>query len=177
MTAARSLRRKAFWEMFAGCAILTTIFSELGWAVLPPLDAAKHACHNLLNPVFLTIILAILSEGRIAILHLGTPCSSFSRALNSDFITAVRSFLFPMGFDDLSDVKRAKCDLGNALAEVSAVLWRAQVAAGGGGGPVGTPKYLPGCPPHLSRPDFAGCFRCDYTSLPFRCSLEEGHHP
>ncbi len=72
VTAARSLRRKAFWEMFAGCAILTMIFSELGWAVLPPLDAAKHACHNLLNPVFLTIILATFSEGRIAILHLGT---------------------------------------------------------------------------------------------------------
>ena len=64
-------------------------------------------------------------------LHYGTPCSTFCKLLHSDPKTAVRSHAFPMGLPNLVGKKLDKCETGNALAHTSAVLWKAQVAAGG----------------------------------------------
>ncbi len=129
VTAARSLRTQAFWELFAGCAILTTFFFDAGWEVLPPVDAGKTPCFNLLNCVFLSIVLGIVSEGRVGLLHLGTPCSTFSRILNAYLCTALRSREWPMGLPSLSPAKQKKVEVGNELANVSAILWKAQVSA------------------------------------------------
>ena len=131
VNSARSVRTRAFWELFAGCAILTAFFTKDGWETIIPVDAATKPSYNVLNPTLLCITLGLISERLCAILHLGTPCSSFCKALNSDPNTAVRSIRCPLGLPNLSDTNQAKVDLDNALAHVSAILWSAQVAAAG----------------------------------------------
>ena len=71
-----------FWEMFAGKAGFTWEFLRQGLPCGPPLDKLKNPEVDLLNFVFLAIVLGLISERLIRVLHLGPPCVSFSMACN-----------------------------------------------------------------------------------------------
>ena len=119
-----------FWEIFSGTAGLTAAFLAEGWATAPPLDVCLDISFNLLNPLFLAIVVGIISEGRVLLLHLAPPCSSFSVALNSAAASAVRSIEFPSGLKELPQYKQDKVKLGNALADVMVTLASAQARVG-----------------------------------------------
>ena len=78
----------------------------------------------------MAIAVGIISEGRVTLLHLGPPCSSFSVALNSAQASAVRSSAAPSGLPGLPKHKEDKVRLGNALAEAMVVLASSQVRLG-----------------------------------------------
>ena len=63
-------------------------------------------------------------------LHVGPPCSRFSMACNGIPSTRMRSEQYPAGLPNLSDVRREKVTLGNALAEVATKLCRAMSLVG-----------------------------------------------
>ena len=120
-----------FWEIFSGAAGLTSAFAAAGWSVGPPIDILYCADYDLLNPLFLGICLGLIFERRIRMLHVGPPCSSFSMACNGCLATMMRSVEFPHGLPILSEIRREKVTLGNALAEVAVKLCQAQSLAGG----------------------------------------------
>ena len=53
----RALDRPSFWEIFSGTAILTGEFAERGICCAPPLDVANNPDFNLLNCMFLAVVL------------------------------------------------------------------------------------------------------------------------
>ena len=126
----RSAPYPVFWEMFAGKAGLTREFLRQGWPCGPPVDIVYNPDFDLLNPLFLSIVLGLIFERLVRVLHLGPPCSSFSMAVNRFKTYAMRSSDRPEGFDDLPPHREEKVRLGNALAEVSARLAEAQEKAG-----------------------------------------------
>ena len=48
----------------------------------PPVDVDIHAAFDLTNVNFVTIVLGIILEGRVTLLHIAPPCSSYSMAFN-----------------------------------------------------------------------------------------------
>ena len=122
----RSAPQRIFWELFAGCAILTSMFLEQGWCCGPPIDVMADATYNLLDAFFVSVVIGLILEGRVMLLHLGPPCSSFSWAVNRWPRYAMRSLEFPEGFLNLPRHRVEKVRLGNALALVSVKLCIAQ---------------------------------------------------
>ena len=53
---------KVFWEMFAGQAGLTMSFFLLGWSVGLPVDVGAIPEYNLLNPLFLGVVIGLILE-------------------------------------------------------------------------------------------------------------------
>ena len=127
----RGAPQRIFWEMFAGCAILTSMFLEQGWVCGPPIDVVKDPTYNLLDAFFVSVVIGLILEGRVMLLHLGPPCSSFSWAVNRWRRYAMRSVEFPAGFANLPEHREEKVRLGNALALVSVRLCKAQERAKG----------------------------------------------
>ena len=123
-------RRSKIWVIFSGTAGLTKEFAAEGWPTGPPIDVVIDPNYNLLNPLFMAIAVGIISEGRVFLLHLAPPCSSFSVALNSAQASAVRSSDAPTGLPELPKYKEDKVKLGNALAEAMVVLASAQARLG-----------------------------------------------
>ena len=91
------------WEIWAGACVLTNAFANSGWCVGPPIDIRLNAEHNLFNPLFLVVIFGIILEGRVGLLWLAPPCSTFSWALNGSRSTAVRSWEHVMGLPGLQE--------------------------------------------------------------------------
>ena len=108
-----------FWEIFAGCAILTSKMREHGWHCGPPIDVVYDDSFNLLDTFFVTVIIGLIMEGRFALIHIAPPCSSFSRAVNRFVSHAMRSSQFPAGLPGLNKHQNEKVLLGNALALVA----------------------------------------------------------
>ena len=127
VTVIRASPRPVFWEIFAGCAVLTSAFLEAGWTCAPPLDILDDEAFDLLNPLFVAIVLGLLLEGRCAMLHLGPPCSSFSMAVNRFIKHRMRTAALPGGLPNLNSRQQEKVRLGNALATVTTYLAMAQV--------------------------------------------------
>ena len=119
-----------FWEIFAGCAVLTSKMRESGWHCAPPLDILYDSSFNLLNPAFLCVVIGLILEGRFSLIHLAPPCSSFSMAVNRFASYAMRSGEFPAGIPGLQTHNQIKVDLGNSLAKVSLMLAQMQEKAG-----------------------------------------------
>ena len=130
ISAIRACPVRLFWEIFSGVGILTQKMREEGWHCAPPLDVLEDESFNLLNPLFVAIVLGLVLEGRFALIHLGPPCSSFSMAVNRFWSHAMRSVDWPLGFPGLSLHKQKKVDLGNSLAAVALRLMQAQDKVG-----------------------------------------------
>ena len=126
----RNAANPVFWEMFSGKAGLTREFLRQGWPCGPPVDIVYNPDFDLLNPLFLCVVLGLIFERLVRLIHLGPPCSSFSMAVNRFRSYAMRSADQPEGFDDMPPHRKEKVRLGNALAEVSARLAEAQEKAG-----------------------------------------------
>ena len=115
----RSAPQRIFWELFAGCAVLISMFLEQGWCCGPPIDVVADESYNLLDAFFVSVVIGLILEGRVMLLHLGPPCSSFSWAVNKWPRYAMRSLEFPGGLPNLPKYREEKVRLGNALALVS----------------------------------------------------------
>ena len=85
----------------------------------------------MLNPFFMAVVIGILLEGRVLLLHMGPPCSSFSMAVNRFVTYAMRSYEYPLGLPGLLPYQQEKVDLGNAFADCCERLAAAQEAAKG----------------------------------------------
>ena len=127
----RSSPGKVCWELFAGNAGLSLAFANEGWKTAPPIDIVMEPEFDLLNPLFLVLVLGIILEGWISVLHLGPPCSSFSMAFNRFLSQAIHSAAHPAGLPGLTPEQQEKVRVGNALAEVALILAKAQTRASG----------------------------------------------
>ena len=118
-----------FWEIFSGKAGLTREYLRQGWPCGPPVDILYNTDFDVLNPLFLCVVLGLIFERLIAMLHLGPPCASFSMAVNRFKTYAMRDSAQPGGFPDLPAHRAEKVRLGNALAVVAIHLAEAQQKA------------------------------------------------
>ena len=115
----RELRGPTFWELFSGSAHLTAAFLDEGIGCGPPLDALHNSDYDLLNYLFVAVVVGLLAAHLVDLLHLAPPCATFSIALNGSAATRVRSLEKPMGLEGLSTKQADKVRVGNALAEVA----------------------------------------------------------
>lgn len=69
-----------FLELFSGCGNLTKAVKEVGLLTMPPFDILNGDIYNLLNPGIQDFIMGLLISGNIWWVHLGTPCTVWSRA-------------------------------------------------------------------------------------------------
>ena len=97
----------------------------------PPIDLDIHSSMDLLNVNFLNVVFGIVLEGRVTLLHLGPPCSSFSMAFNRFTSRRIRSAESPAGLPNMPTDKQILVETGNALAEGSLRLAQAQRSTGG----------------------------------------------
>jgi hypothetical protein len=69
-----------FWDIFSGTGQLTKAFSEGGWVCGPPIDVCLSKHFNLLNPLFVAVIVGLVLEGRFQIVSMTPPydCSGSS---------------------------------------------------------------------------------------------------
>ena len=95
----RSSPGKVCWELFAGTAGLSLAFANEGWKTAPPIDIVMNPDFDLLNPLFLVLVLGIILEGWISVLHLGPP-------------QCIRSESQPAGLPGLTSEQREKCASG-----------------------------------------------------------------
>ena len=126
----RALQRPSAWEIFAGSAVFTEACWNEGLNCGPPVDAADNADFNLLNPLFVAVVVGMLAAVLLDLLHLSPPCASFSAILNGAVHSRVRTREQPEGIDGLSSSQAEKVKVGNALAEVAAILFKVQHDAG-----------------------------------------------
>lgn len=94
----------------------------------PPLDAMYNNEFDLLNYMFVAAIVGLLAAHLIV--HLAPQCATFSVALNGSNATRVRSLEKPLGLNGLDTTQADRVRVGNALAEIAAILMQTQHAAG-----------------------------------------------
>ena len=70
----------AILEIFAGCARFSAACAELGMLIAPPIEKNRSALFDISVPAVAQCILSWLQCGLIWYVHLGTPCTMFSRA-------------------------------------------------------------------------------------------------
>ena len=73
----RGLQRPVFWELYSGRARLTGAFPDEGIECAPPIDAADNPEYNMLNAMFLALVVGLLGAHLVDLLHLAPPCFSF----------------------------------------------------------------------------------------------------
>lgn len=118
--------RPKVWEILSGTFGLTQAFADAGWPVAPPYDVVFDTSFVLQNPLFIAFVVRRIDEGRVQVLHIGPPRSSFSIALNSARASAVRSVDEPAGLYNIPECKKDKVRLGNDLADATVILASAQ---------------------------------------------------
>jgi hypothetical protein len=69
-----------FLELFSGTGRLTHAMSSRGLAALTPVDITNGSHHDLRRRGAQLAVLAFIRSGRVRYVHLGTPCTVFSRA-------------------------------------------------------------------------------------------------
>ena len=74
------IRGGAFLEIFAGTARLSDEMRRQRRATLQPIDCRFGQHHDLRRRGTQLVILGMIRSGRIRYVHLGTPCTVFSRA-------------------------------------------------------------------------------------------------
>jgi len=70
----------AFLELFAGTARLSEAIEKSGSRTLPAFDVAKGQHYNLLDGGVQEVVLGLIRGGHVWYIHLGTPCTAWSRA-------------------------------------------------------------------------------------------------
>eukprot|EP00438_Fugacium_kawagutii_P016242 Skav225368 [mRNA] locus=scaffold476:95907:101244:- [translate_table: standard] len=72
--------RPGFLELFAGTARLTECVKKSGMFAWPPFELQNGSCYNLLDVGVQKFIFGLITAGLIWWVHLGTPCTAWSRA-------------------------------------------------------------------------------------------------
>ena len=73
-------RKGVFLEIFSGTARLTAAVREAGFACAPAIDILYGSHHDLRRRATQLALLSWIKAGWISVVHLGTPCTVFSRA-------------------------------------------------------------------------------------------------
>ena len=102
------LRSLIFLELFGGCGRVAASAQAMGYAALS-LDINASPLENHLTPAFVNRILGWISSGVVAGVWLGTPCSTWTRALR----VPLRTEMHPDGRPDLTREQASKLDIGN----------------------------------------------------------------
>ena len=129
--------RSVFAEVFSGKAGLTRAMRRHGWLVLPPIDIVVEgevlSATNILDPVVLQKVQNWLQSGVVALVHFGTPCTTFSRARKhgDGGPPPIRSEQFLMGIPGISAKDKEKVQLGTRSLDITLLLCRAVAAHGG----------------------------------------------
>ena len=105
-----------FLEVYAGCARMSKAFADKGLVVAPPIDLKQG--WNLGKPSLFLLLLGLSLAGRIAIVWLSPPATTFSMARPQK----LRSKDQPLGFDLLN----IEVLLGNFHIHLALALWLAQ---------------------------------------------------
>lgn len=109
-----------FIEIYSGCSRMTTAFADKGLVVGPPVDIKEG--WDMMDEALVRFLLFLCMAGRVAILWLGPPRTTFSLAHRPK----LRNRGQPLGFDLFNqDVIR-----GNYHMHLSICLWVAQKCAG-----------------------------------------------
>lgn len=103
-------------EIFAGSGRITTCLHEVGCKAYP-IDILLFPSHNVLLADVEQKILSWMSGGRISLVWLGMPCTTFSRARKLDGLGPgpLRSDQFLWGLPHLSYRDQSKVSDGNSL--------------------------------------------------------------
>jgi len=119
----------AFWydflEVFAGTAVLSSCAARAGLRVGPPIELSRTRWFDLLDCRVVEWIVWMVAAGRVGIIWLAPPCTTFSMA-NWSF---PRSHSCPRGFDP----KESRTWVGNRLAELSLLILSVCERAGSAG--------------------------------------------
>ena len=85
-------RPKAFLELFAGTGRLTEAVRREGMKAFPSFEVSRGREYDLLDPKVQSFVLSLLKSGAVWWVHLGTPCTAWSRARHNikDFRKARR---------------------------------------------------------------------------------------
>ena len=87
------------WDLFAGSQSVTHALSHRVWTCAPPVGVLVSQWFNLLNPLFLSIIVGIILEGRITLLVLDPPLGGPPLECNriGDVASTISSAIFRTG--------------------------------------------------------------------------------
>ncbi len=113
-----------------GSCVVTSIWVEWGIPCAPPVDILIFPWMDILNPMFMYLVLGLILEHRFWFVWLAPPCSSFSWACNRFLSTCMRSISFPNGLPTLSTASQEKVTMGNALRDAATTLARTQHSVG-----------------------------------------------
>ena len=105
---AARLRSVIFLELFGGCGRVAASAQARGYAGLS-LDINASPLEDHLTKAFVNRILGWITSGVVAGVWLGTPCSTWTRALRSP----LRSEQYPDGLPDLTAEQDSKLRVGN----------------------------------------------------------------
>ena len=119
-----------YLEVFSGSGELSKAFGRAGEFAIA-WDILHGPAYDLTKPAAVALIRGWIRAGLIKGLHMGTPCTSFSRILGvGPGPAALRSSEFPLGLPDLVGEKnKAKLQIGNQLMQVSCALFHACLLA------------------------------------------------
>jgi hypothetical protein len=118
----KGLPIRIFVEVFSGCGRLSAAMAARGYHVLE-WDIRHGAAYDLAQPSIQRRLRGWVLSGRVAALHLGTPCSSWSRARDRPGgPPRLRSDEYVLGLPGLREADQIKVSMGNRLAKYSASL-------------------------------------------------------
>ena len=118
-------------ELFSGCAVLSRTFCQHGFAA-EAWDIEYNSFCDLSNPEVLTSILDRIRAREFSYVHLGTPCTTWSRARRDDGrgpppLRDDHANLF--GFSQLTTTDQSKVRMGNSLLNISIEVFLACMEA------------------------------------------------
>ena len=119
-------------ELFSGCGALSRCFCKLGY-VAEAWDIQYNSSCDLSNPIILKGTLNRINSHEFAYVHLGTPCTSWSRARRCDGkgpgpLRDDQDHLYGLPHFSLSD--QDKTELGNLLLKISAEIFQTCINSG-----------------------------------------------
>ena len=120
--------RSVFLEVFSGKAWLTRAMRKQGWLALPPIDIVVDGDvlepANILDPVIMQKVRNWCSSGILALVHFGTPCTTFSRARKhgDGGPPPIRSDKHLYGIPGISPDDAEKVRLGTRFLDISLEL-------------------------------------------------------
>ena len=129
--------RSVFLEVFSGKAGLTLAMRRSGWSVLPLIDIVIEgevlAKTDILDQAVMQKVQNWLQSGVVALVHFGTPCTTFSRARKhgDGGPPPIRSEKFLNGIPGISDADLEKVQLGTKFLDISLFLGDMVAAHGG----------------------------------------------
>ena len=109
----RHERQRVFLEIFSGAGALSATLRRRGWKVIE-WDIVHGASFDLTVAANIRRLYDMVRSADLV--HLGTPCTSFSvarRGRIGDPLGPLRSIASPMGLPNRSNIDQVKIDVGN----------------------------------------------------------------